>query len=67
MAILRNAATPNAMFRAATAELGRLLIYEAVRELLPTVDAVVETPLGPSEVSFVDPTKPIKARVHTLC
>jgi uracil phosphoribosyltransferase len=33
LAIARNAATPDAMFRAACAELGRLLIYEAVRVL----------------------------------
>lgn len=62
LAICRNAATPGPMFRAACAELGRILIYEAVREFLPTVDAEVATPLGVTEVTFVDPTKPIKVR-----
>ncbi len=65
LAILRNAATPNPMFRAACAELGRVLIYEAVREFLPTVQAEVMTPLGPTEVEFVDPTKPVKVRSQT--
>ncbi|GFH13697.1 uncharacterized protein HaLaN_09632 [Haematococcus lacustris] len=48
------------MFRAAAAELGRILIYEAVRDMLPVVEAVIETPLGQSEAAFVDVTKPIK-------
>jgi uracil phosphoribosyltransferase len=64
LAVARNAGTPNAMFRAACAELGRILIYEAVREFLPTIDAVIETPMGPSEVTFVDPTKPVKVGCH---
>jgi uracil phosphoribosyltransferase len=66
LAIARNAATPDGMFRGACAELGRILIYEAVRDLLPTVDAVVDTPLGQSEVTIVDPTQPIKARAQQL-
>lgn len=48
------------MFRAACAELGRLLIYEAVREFLPTVEAEIASPMGPVEISIVDPTRPIK-------
>jgi len=52
--------TPSPMFRGAIAELGRILIYEAVRDCLPTMDGVVDTPMGPTEVTFVDPTRPIK-------
>lgn len=44
MAICRNSATPSPMFRSALAELGRCLIYEAMRDFLPTMDAQVETP-----------------------
>lgn len=60
LATCRNAMTPPGMFRAAMAELGRILIYEAVREFLPTMDGVVDTPCGEAEVTIVDPTKPIK-------
>ncbi|KIZ03617.1 uracil phosphoribosyltransferase [Monoraphidium neglectum] len=60
LAIARNAATPSALFRSACAELGRVLIYEAVREFLPTVEATVDTPVGTADVEFCDPTKPIK-------
>lgn len=60
LAIARNAATPPALFRSACAELGRVLIYEAVREFLPTVEATVDTPCGKADVEFVDPTRPVK-------
>jgi len=60
LAVARNAATPSPIFRSALAELGRILIYEAVREILPTVDGVVDTPMGPAEVSCVDPGRPVK-------
>lgn len=60
LAIARNAATPPALFRSACSELGRILIYEAVREFLPTIEAQVDTPVGKADVEFVDPTKPIK-------
>eukprot|EP00983_Pelagomonas_calceolata_P109004 1159512-Pelagomonas_calceolata.AAC.9 len=59
---MRNASTPSPMFRNACSELGRLLIYEAVREFLPTLEGVVDTPLGPADVKVVDPSKPIKVR-----
>jgi uracil phosphoribosyltransferase len=65
LAVARNAATPPQLFRSACAELGRILIYEAVREFLPTTQGVVDTPMGPSDVEFVDPRRPIK--VGTLC
>jgi len=60
LAICRNAATPGGMFRSAIAELGRIIIYEAMRDFLPTMEGVVDSPMGPAEVTFVDPTKPIK-------
>lgn len=60
LAVARNAATPPQLFRSACAELGRILIYEAVREFLPTTQGVVDTPMGPSDVEFVDPRRPIK-------
>lgn len=44
------------------AELGRILIYEAAREWLPTVDAQVQTPLDVADATFVDPMQPIKVR-----
>jgi uracil phosphoribosyltransferase len=62
LAVCRNAMTPPGMFRGAMAELGRILIYEAVREFLPTMEGVVDTPMGQADVEFVDPTRPIKAR-----
>lgn len=72
LAVVRNAATPPAIFRSAAAELGRLLIYEAVRDILPTMDAEVETPMGMmAEATFIDPTRPVKVcararpRAHT--
>jgi hypothetical protein len=60
LAVARNAATPTPIFRSALAELGRILIYEAVRELLPTVDGVIDTPMGPADVTCVDPMRPVK-------
>jgi uracil phosphoribosyltransferase len=61
VAVMRAAETPPAIFRSAAAELGRILIYEAARDWLPTVDAEVGTPGGaPAAVTFVDPSQPIK-------
>lgn len=60
IAVLRNAATPSPVFRSAAAELGRILLYEAVREWLPTVSGQVDTPCGVADVTFVDPTRPVK-------
>eukprot|EP00879_Flechtneria_rotunda_P024878 GHRR01026399.1.p1 GENE.GHRR01026399.1~~GHRR01026399.1.p1 ORF type:complete len:186 (+),score=36.23 GHRR01026399.1:750-1307(+) len=66
LAVARNAATPSPIFRNALAELGRILIYEAVREFLPTVDGVVDTPMGPAEVTCVDPMQPVKVCVAMI-
>lgn len=60
LAVLRNSATPSPTFRGAAAEMGRLLIYEAVREFLPTVDTTVQSPMGPAEATVVDPYRPLK-------
>lgn len=60
LAVARNASTPTPIFRSAIAELGRILIYEAVREFLPTVDGTVDTPMGPADVTCVDPMRPVK-------
>ena len=45
--VLRDKTTPNGRFRAALDELGSMLVYEATRGI-PTIDAEVETPLGPA-------------------
>ncbi|KAI3434443.1 hypothetical protein D9Q98_002520 [Chlorella vulgaris] len=60
LAVLRTKQTPSSIFRAAASELGRILIYEAAREWLPTVDGQVETPLGVADATFVDIAQPIK-------
>jgi len=56
---MRNKDTPSPIFRSAAAELGRILLYECVREWLPTMEGQLETPLGVADVTFVDPMKPI--------
>ncbi len=59
LGIARNKATPGPLFRTAMKELGRWLAYEATREWLPAQEAVVETPLGPTPATFIDPLVPI--------
>ena len=59
LGVARDAATPSALFRSAMTELGRWLTYEAIREWLPTVEATVNTPLGPCPATFIDPEAPI--------
>jgi hypothetical protein len=41
VAVLRNKGTPGPVFRNAAAELGRILIYEAARDWLETVEGQV--------------------------
>lgn len=48
------------------AELGRILVYEAARDWLPTIDGQVQTPLGVADATFVDPMQPIKVRCGLL-
>lgn len=59
LAIARQASTPSALFRTAMTELGRWLTYEAIRDWLPTQDAMIETPLGPCPATFVNPETPL--------
>ena len=37
-----------------------MLIYEAMRDFLPVMEGVIDTPMGQADVTFVDPTRPIK-------
>lgn len=60
LATLRSDMTPTPVFRAAMAELGRLLVYEAARDWLPTMEVELNSPCGPAEGSIVDVTKPVK-------
>ncbi|GFQ07555.1 uracil phosphoribosyltransferase, partial [Phtheirospermum japonicum] len=59
ISVLRNEQTPCPIFRNALAELGRLLIYEASRDWLPTITGEIQSPLGPASVEFIDPREPI--------
>ena len=56
----RNKLSPASYFRNALAELGRILIYEAAKDWLPSVAGQVETPFGLADVQFIDPNKPVK-------
>ena len=60
LAILRARETPTAAFRSAMAELGRILIYEASRDWLPTFETQVETPLALADAVVVDVRRPVK-------
>ncbi|CAN6576268.1 unnamed protein product [Malus baccata var. baccata] len=59
VSVLRNEQTPCPIFRNAMAELGRLLLYEASRDWLPTVTGEIQSPMGVASVEFVDPREPI--------
>ncbi|XP_031254000.1 uracil phosphoribosyltransferase-like [Pistacia vera] len=59
VSVLRNEQTPSPIFRNAMAELGRLLIYEASRDWLPTVTGEIQSPMGVASVEFVDPREPV--------
>lgn len=59
VSVLRNEQTPCAVFRSAMAELGRLLIYEASRDWLPTITGEIQTPVAVSSVEFIDPREPV--------
>lgn len=57
---MRNGATPPPIFKSAVTELSKILLYEAVRDMLPTLQAQVETPLGvAADVEYIDPGKSI--------
>ncbi|XP_078435481.1 uracil phosphoribosyltransferase [Wolffia australiana] len=59
VSVLRNEETPCAVFKNAMAELGRLLIYEASRDWLPTISGEIQTPMGVASVEFIDPREPV--------
>ncbi|KAK1697690.1 hypothetical protein QYE76_014387 [Lolium multiflorum] len=59
VSVLRNEQTPCAVFRSAMAELGRLLVYEASRDWLPTITGEIQTPVAVSSVEFIDPREPV--------
>eukprot|EP00889_Picochlorum_renovo_P008042 jgi/Picre1/35072/NNA_002537.t1 len=60
MGVMRSVDTPTPVFRSAAAELGRILLYEMLREWMPTLEAQVQTPTGSTaDATFVDPTRPI--------
>lgn len=67
LAVARNKLSPPPVFRSALAELGRLLIYEATAQgdWLPVLEGQAETPCGVADVSFLDPGRPVKARVSS--
>ncbi|XP_042490541.1 uracil phosphoribosyltransferase-like isoform X3 [Macadamia integrifolia] len=59
VSVLRDERTPSPIFRNAMAELGRLLIYEASRDWLPTVTGEIQSPMGVASVEFIDPREPV--------
>lgn len=60
LAVARAKVSPPPIFRAACAELGRLLIYEAAYEWLPVLESQVETPCGMADCTIVDSSRPVK-------
>ncbi|OAY85387.1 Uracil phosphoribosyltransferase [Ananas comosus] len=59
ISVLRNEQTPSSIFKNAMAELGRLLVYEASRDWLPTITGEVQTPVGVATAEFIDPSDPV--------
>ncbi|XP_010692326.2 uracil phosphoribosyltransferase [Beta vulgaris subsp. vulgaris] len=59
VSVLRNEQTPCAVFKSAMGELGRLLMYEAARDWLPTIAGEIQTPMAVAKVEFVDPREPV--------
>ncbi|RDX86345.1 Uracil phosphoribosyltransferase, partial [Mucuna pruriens] len=59
VSVLRNEQTPCPIFRNAMAELGRLLMYEASRDWLPTVSGEIQSPMAVASVEFIDPREPV--------
>ncbi|KAK9866540.1 hypothetical protein WJX84_005597 [Apatococcus fuscideae] len=60
LAVARSKDNPPAVFRSAVAELGRILIYEAMRDWVKTVDIPLETPVGKADATIIDPASPVK-------
>jgi len=61
LTVLRDRQTPPAIYASATAELGRWLTYEALRDWLPHRQVALETPLAPADGAIVDPSVPLLA------
>jgi len=61
LGVLRDRHTPSSLYASATAELGRWLTYEAVRDWLPHRRIQLETPLAAAEADVVDPAVPLLA------
>ncbi|SBO42314.1 uracil phosphoribosyltransferase [Cyanobium sp. NIES-981] len=61
LSVLRNRHTPPAVYATATAELGRWLTYEALRDWLPQRSTPIEGCLGATEGRVVDPGVPLLA------
>ncbi len=61
LTVLRDRATPPALFATAMGELGRWLTYEAVRDWIPHRRVPVETPLAQTEGTVVEVSVPILA------
>ncbi|KAK6943024.1 hypothetical protein RJ641_028401 [Dillenia turbinata] len=59
VSVLRNEETPSPIFKSAMAELGRLLMYEASRDCLPTISGKIQSPMGVASVEFIDPRQPV--------
>lgn len=59
LAVARDQATPNSLFRTAMTELGRWLAYEASRDWLPTIETTVQTPITTCAATFVNPEVPL--------
>ena len=61
LGVLRDRHTPGSLYATATAELGRWLTYEAVRDWLPHRRIQLESPLAAAEADVVDPAVPLLA------
>ena len=59
LAVARDVNTPSVLFKSALSELARWLAYEAIRNWLPTVDTMVQTPLTQCPGTFVNPEVPL--------
>ena len=59
LSVLRDRHTPSAIYASATAELGRWLTYEALRDWLPHRAIAIESPLAPTQGEIVDPAVPL--------
>ncbi|KAF0926859.1 hypothetical protein E2562_027672 [Oryza meyeriana var. granulata] len=59
VSVLRDQDTPSHAFRSAMGELGRLLVYEATRDWLPTVVREIQSLMGSAVVESVNHLEPI--------